>query len=1699
MKKRFCAWLLIFSMILSGNIAAFATPVVETVSENTVLDVSSVLAEPEQENVLPETAGDTIVTRIEWLKELNALFEISVEEDNYPDNYYSDVDDTDADYYDIMLATEFGLVDVPAGSAFDKNGVATREFAAHTLNLCLGFIPESETYSFSESASVTYPDDIQAAIEQNWFALSGTSFLPNQAVTSAEKENILALATEVYNEQNNPTVTNTWEFKSSVKVLPEGTKITTISESELSIENCPITIAAGDVFGIVYEDMPFAWKATKVSVSGTVTTITVDVASNEDAFETISVSSEVVADLSKIQPANENIDLDYIVGGTEEEEYEDGVVCESLEEVADRHVSAVLVTETFDIPDAERIKLNVGDAEVKATCKVTGAKMKKGHTANSAYVKFNFTADFNCNVSVDALKASGISPALTLFSVELAPCTLATFTLDLQFYGEANLRLVEEVSLGLTYQNEKFYLTKQFKKKSFTISAQATIQAGVKLTVSFKVPVLSGTLTGKMGVKETLYSKMYADGSTPATCQNISAYFYANIGYSVTADFGIRKKTLASKTIDIFDEYNSPIRVAFHYEDGKEVPKCTRGAAGMGYGGWGYYSPVNSQYYYNGHSSTSTDVNGNTYTIFTYSLNDENKATITGYRGTAVNVFIPDTLDGYEVIAIGASAFSGNTKIKSVSMADTVTKIEGRSFYNCTTLEVVNLPSELEAIESYAFYNCDNLTAIEIPKTITKVTNWAYDDGGPFAECDNLKEVTFASGITNIPDYLFENCPGIESITIPNTITSIGGFAFSECTNLVSIKWSENLTTIKDHAFYKCIGLQEVILPNSVLTIERGAFEENVNVSEVKLPINLKQIDSYAFYNCDNLVAIEIPKTITKVTNWTYDDGGPFAGCDNLKEVTFASGITNIPDYLFENCPGIESITIPNTVTEIGAFAFSECKNLTNVILSTKLVTIKNCGFNKCSSLSNVTIPNTVLALGNSVFEGCTNIIEIALSSKLQEMGSDLFKDCISLKEVSIPDTVTDIGSDMFSGCISLEKVHMPNGYKNIEQYMFYNCTSLSEINLPSILEVVRTYAFYNCDSLTSMNLPSNVNTIEAYAFYDCDKLKSVKISNAVTSMGDYVFQGCEVLSTISLGTGLTNIPSYAFAECPAIKSIVIPYQVTKINNKAFYANTALTEITIPRSVTSIGTEVFSYPVQMTIYGISGTYAETYANNNGITFVNKAVAAETVTLSDSTYTLLVGDLKQLFATVTPSNFTDEVNWKSTNTDVVSVESDGTMQAKGIGTAQIKVTVGNASATCTVTVVQPVTSIYLSDSNLTMEAGETYTLTAEVYPNNANNKLLSWNSSDSSVVSVSTEGLLTAKKKGIATITAEAMDGSGKYDTCEVTVNSMTVNGSTIEQMQSEHPYANDSSDSWIYAVPGANQISVTFSSDTEVEDGFDYIYIYDKNNNLIGKYTGKELAGKTIVIGGDTVRIQLKADDGGNAFGFAVSKIEETSDSNGNNSGNTSESNNGNSSGSNSGNNSNNANGNTGTSPNNAIDKGKVKVTQIELTGISKKIANGKKITLTAKITPSNATNKAVSWKSSNEKYATVNASGVVTTKKAGIGKTVSITATAKDGSGKTATYKIKIMKHKVTSVKLKASKTSVKAGKSVKIKATIKTSGKSVNKTLKWTSSNTKYATVTSKGVVKTKKAGKGKTVTITATSTDGTNKKAKVKIKIK
>lgn len=177
----------------------------------------------------------------------------------------------------------------------------------------------------------------------------------------------------------------------------------------------------------------------------------------------------------------------------------------------------------------------------------------------------------------------------------------------------------------------------------------------------------------------------------------------------------------------------------------------------------------------------------------------------------------------------------------------------------------------------------------------------------------------------------------------------------------------------------------------------------------------------------------------------------------------------------------------------------------------------------------------------------------------------------------------------------------------------------------------------------------------------------------------------------------------------------------------------------------------------------------------------------------------------------------------------------------------------------------------------------------------------------------------------------------------------------------------------------------------------------------------------------------------------------------------------------------------------------KISVQKLKIELPSKKLAAGKKVKLKVKVTPANASDQTVKYEVNNKKYASVNKKGELVLKKAGAGHTVKLTATAQNGSNVKTSCKIFIMKHSVKKVKLSAASKTIKAGKSIRLMTEIAVTGKKVNKKLKYTSSNTKYATVMQTGVVKAKKAGKGKYVTITAAATDGSNKKGKIRLKIK
>ena len=385
--------------------------------------------------------------------------------------------------------------------------------------------------------------------------------------------------------------------------------------------------------------------------------------------------------------------------------------------------------------------------------------------------------------------------------------------------------------------------------------------------------------------------------------------------------------------------------------------------------------------------------------------------------------------------------------------------------------------------------------------------------------------------------------------------------------------------------------------------------------------------------------------------------------------------------------------------------------------------------------------------------------------------------------------------------------------------------------------------------------------------------MQNVIIPATTETLGTYCFADCINLSSVTFEDGLlTAIPTGAFYQCPALMEIRLPYSVTSIGYSAFANCTGLTGITIPRRVESISTSAFSYPDRMTIYGVEGTYAQTFAEENGYTFVAKDVPAQSIEMASEMTVSVGGSNTLLTRTVIPEDYTDEVIWRSSDTSIATVTDTGLVTGRTPGTVTIRVNIGDASASCRVTVVQPVTSISIT-SSISLEALETRQISCTVRPNNANNKGVTWTSSDETVATVDENGVVTGLKKGTATITATAQDGSGISDTCTVTVTNTVYQAQTVAELESNHNYDNNCSDVWVYTLTGAISLSVTFDSRTEMEEDFDYLLVYDGEGNQIGRYTGTELTGATITVPGDTLRIQMDSDEGGTAWGFKVLSV----------------------------------------------------------------------------------------------------------------------------------------------------------------------------------------------------------------------------------
>ena len=236
--------------------------------------------------------------------------------------------------------------------------------------------------------------------------------------------------------------------------------------------------------------------------------------------------------------------------------------------------------------------------------------------------------------------------------------------------------------------------------------------------------------------------------------------------------------------------------------------------------------------------------------------------------------------------------------------------------------------------------------------------------------------------------------------------------------------------------------------------------------------------------------------------------------------------------------------------------------------------------FARCTRLENVVFPESLTSIGEDSFLNCIRLERIVLPDNVESIGETAFYNCNALAVVVLPENLARIGKTAFSFCNSLEFISIPSGIRSIEDSVFLQCVSMKRVVLPEGLETIGSYSFGFCMGMRTISLPDSVTSIGPNAFSHCNRLTSVILPNNTRTLGSGAFSTCNGLVIVYLPDGLVSIEKDTFRQCARLESVIIPASVTEIDPGAF-----------------------SGCPKLTIYGESGTFAETYAIENNISFI----------------------------------------------------------------------------------------------------------------------------------------------------------------------------------------------------------------------------------------------------------------------------------------------------------------------------------------------------------------------------------------------------------------------------------------------------------------------------------------------------------------
>ncbi len=442
-------------------------------------------------------------------------------------------------------------------------------------------------------------------------------------------------------------------------------------------------------------------------------------------------------------------------------------------------------------------------------------------------------------------------------------------------------------------------------------------------------------------------------------------------------------------------------------------------------------------------------------TVITYRVVGIGDAAFLGCT-SLTSITIPNS-----VTNIGISAFYGCSSLLYISIPNNVTNIDNNAFRGCTSLTSVTIPNSVMSIGDYAFYGCTGLTSITIPNRVTYIGEYT------FKGCTSLTSVTIGESVSEIGKSAFESCTSLTSV-VWNAIHCVN-FIIPDApfpNSVTSFTFGEKVEHVPAYLCYDMSVLASITIPNSVTSIGGGAFSGCSSLTSVTIPNSVTSIGTYAFQGCSSLSSVTIPNNVTSI------EAGAFSGCSSLTSVTIPNGVTSIGGTAFSGCSSLTSVTIPNSVTSIGTSAFRGCSSLTSITLPDSIKNIKYWTFESCSSLTSITIPNSVTYIDYNAFRGCSSLTSVTIGESVSEIGNSAFENCTSLTSITIGESVSKIGYSAFSGCSSLTSITIPNSIRSIGDYAFRDCSSLTYIELLYIYIVIPDDALRGCINLTDIYVP---------------------------------------------------------------------------------------------------------------------------------------------------------------------------------------------------------------------------------------------------------------------------------------------------------------------------------------------------------------------------------------------------------------------------------------------------------------------------------------------------------------------------------------------------------------------------------------------------------------------------------------------------